>query len=138
MKAVDNFALDTIGSVFAQAKFVSRFSLSECNASARLRENGENGSLAYGNKNGEGADGRLEIARVGMEHGTNAEDGESKDTEIATVALRQERTQHGSLAYANMNGERGDGIEHGPKAQDGKSEGTHGWKCRSSRRRCLF
>ena len=116
----------------------------------------------------EGADGRLEIARVGTEHGTNAQDGESKDTEIGTS------TQHGSLAYANKNGERGDGsleiarvgIEHGPKTQDGKSEGTqigrvglrrgpeeplcglreihlvclrpHGWKYRTSRMRCLF
>ena len=106
----------------------------------------KNGSLAYGNKNGEDADGRLEIARVGIENGTNAQDGESKDTEIGTVALRQERTQHGSLAYANKNGERGDGsleiarvgIEHGPKGQDGKSDGTHGWKYRSSRMLCLF
>ena len=83
---------------------------------------------------------------MGIEYGTNAQDGESEDSEIGTVALRQERTQHGSLAYANKNGERGDGslgiarvgIEHGPKGQDGKSDGTHGWKYRSSRMRCLF
>ena len=135
MKAVDIFALDTIGSVFAQANLGSNSPLSEWAACVRVRENGtqrqkrnsggtKNGSLVYGNKNGESADGRLEIARVGIEHGTNAQDGESKDTEIATVALRQERTRHGSLAYVNKNGERGDGsleitrvgIQHGPKA----------------------
>ena len=136
---------------------VSSSSLSEWHACARVRESGtqrqkgniggtKHGSLAYGNTNGEGADGRLGIARVGIEYGTNAQDGESEDSEIGTVALRQERTQHGSLAYANKNGERGDGsleiarvgIEHGPKGQDGKSDGTHGWKYRSSRMRCLF
>ena len=86
VKVVAIFALDTIGSVFAQAKLVSSSSLSEWHACARVRENGtqrqkgnsggtKHGSLAYGNKNGEGADGRLEIARVGIEHGTNARRG---------------------------------------------------------------
>ena len=35
----------------------------------------KHGNLAYGNKNGEGADGSLEIARLGIEHGTNARRG---------------------------------------------------------------
>ena len=79
VKVVAIFALDTIGSVFAQAKFVSSFSVSECDASARLRENGENASLAYRNKKGKAADGRLKS-------GTS--------------------TKHGSLTCPNKNGKR--------------------------------
>ena len=89
MKAVANFVLDAIGSVFAQAKLVSSSSLSEWHACARVRENGtqrqkgnsrgtKHGSLAHGNQNGEGADGSLEIARVAIEHGTNPETSPAK------------------------------------------------------------
>ena len=152
VKVVAIFALDTIGSVLAQAKFVSRVSLSEWNGTAGHSENGENGTLAYGNKNGKGAGGRLDITRVGMKHGTNEEDGESKDIEIATVALRHGERGDGMLAIARV------GIQHGRKRQDAKSKGvqirrvtltagpgenlvclrTHGWQYRTSRMRCLF
>ena len=62
---------------------------------------------------------------MGIEYGTNAQDGESEDSEIGTVALGQERTQHGSLVYANKNGERGDGsVEIARVGIEGWMEGV--------------
>ena len=66
----------------------------------------------------------------GTKHGTKTKEGESD--EIGTLGLRQQRT--GQDGKSDEIGTLGDGG----KGQDGKSEGTHGWKRRSSRMRCLL
>ena len=98
-------------------------SLSEWNAvggggeNGTARQKGDSGGTKHGNSGG-------------TKQGTKAKDGESD--EIGTLGLRQQRT--GQDGKSDEIGTLGDGG----KGQDGKSDGTHGWKRRSSRMRCLL